>query len=283
MKRILILCTNNSARSQMAEGWLHYFDSELDVHSAGTHPAAAVHPTAIEVMAEVGIDLSAARPTSVEAHLDEDFDWLVTVCSDAKQACPEFSGRVANRVHIAFEDPAAAQGAPGEVQKTFRSVRDLMRMRLYRFYCEKLGPLLRDAAPGELETVLALLASAGVPSDGVAECFGPSFGVAERNGALIGVAGIELYGRFGLLRSVAVESGFRRRGLGLQLVRNRIDWAREHGIDSLFLASATATDLFNRAGFHETPRLAVPIEVRTSPEFERNYTDAATVMDFRIR
>ncbi|MCC7496005.1 MAG: GNAT family N-acetyltransferase [Bryobacterales bacterium] len=283
MKRILILCTGNSARSQMAEGWLRSFDSELEIRSAGTEPAASVHAAAVAAMAEVGIDISSATPTSVSQFIDQDFDWLITVCEQARTACPALAGSVAQRIHFGFDDPAAVHGTPEQVRQAFRRVRDQIRIQLQRFYREKLGPLLRDALPQDLQPVRALLQVCGLLENDFERQFGPGWTVVIRGDVPVGAACIDTYGRFGLLRSVVVAGAHQRRGLGQLLVRNRIDWARERGIDSLFLATATAVDFFARNGFREVPRLAVPIEIRTLPKFEGSETDNSTVMEFRIR
>ena len=96
---ILVLCTGNSCRSQMAEGFLRSFDPELDVQSAGTVPASEVHPLAVQVMREKGIDLSANRPKKVDEFLARPFDYVITVCDGAKESCPLFTGQVKHRVH----------------------------------------------------------------------------------------------------------------------------------------------------------------------------------------
>ena len=134
MKRILVLCTGNSARSQMAEGFLRSFDCGLEVYSAGTRPAERVHPAAVQAMAEEGIDIGAGRPKSVEQYLGQRFDFVITVCDHANQICPVFTGEVRRRVHIGFDDPAAAQGSEDEVLAAFRRVRDEIQERLRRFY-----------------------------------------------------------------------------------------------------------------------------------------------------
>lgn len=110
MKRILILCTGNSCRSQMAMGYLQSIDTSLDVHSAGTNPTSSVNPFAIRVMAEDGIDLSSARPKSVEMYLGQEWDFVITVCGGANASCPVFIGNVKKRMHIGFDDPASAVG-----------------------------------------------------------------------------------------------------------------------------------------------------------------------------
>ena len=138
--RILILCTGNSARSQMAEGLMKSFDPSLDVHSAGTRPAARVHPAAVEAMREMGIDISANYPKSVERYLGEPFAFVITVCDHANETCPVFTGRVRRRVHIGFEDPASATGSEADVLAAFRKVRDQIADRLLEFYREEIAP-----------------------------------------------------------------------------------------------------------------------------------------------
>jgi arsenate reductase len=143
--RILILCTGNSARSQMAEGLMKSFDPALDVHSAGTRPAARVHPAAVEAMHGIGIDISANYPKSVERYLGEPFDFVITVCDHANETCPVFTGRVRRRMHIGFEDPACAAGSKQDVLAAFCKVRDQIADRLREFYREEIAPAARQA------------------------------------------------------------------------------------------------------------------------------------------
>ena len=133
-KRILILCTGNSCRSQMAEGFLKSFDSDLEVFSAGTYPASRVHPRAIAVMKEAGIDISGNSPKSVDQFLSLPFDYVVTVCDNAKEQCPVFLGTVKHRLHIGFDDPAEAFGTDEKVMAEFRRVRDEIKTRFSEFY-----------------------------------------------------------------------------------------------------------------------------------------------------
>jgi arsenate reductase (thioredoxin) len=129
-RRVLILCTGNSCRSQMAQGLVnHLLGAEWQACSAGTEPAAGVHPLAVRVMGEVGIDIAAQRPTHVSARLREHWDLVVTVCDAAHEACPAFPGRCA-RIHLSFTDPAAARGTEEERLAAFRVVRDAIRDRL---------------------------------------------------------------------------------------------------------------------------------------------------------
>ena len=134
--RILVLCTGNSCRSQMAEAFLKSFDPLLEVHSAGTHPAAQVHPKAIVVMKEAGVDLAGAYPKSVNQFIARSFDYVITVCDSAKETCPVFTGHVRHRRHIGFDDPAEARGTEREVLAVFRRVRDEIKQELFKFYEE---------------------------------------------------------------------------------------------------------------------------------------------------
>ena len=122
--KILVLCTGNSCRSQMAEAFLKSYDKTIEVHSAGTEPSSQVHPLAIQVMAEVGIDVSQNKPKNVEQFVNQDFDYLLSVCDDANLNCPVFEGTVENRWHIGFNDPAMAKGTEEEVLNAFRSIRN---------------------------------------------------------------------------------------------------------------------------------------------------------------
>ena len=131
--KILILCTGNSCRSQMAEGFLATYES-LEVHSAGTQPADRVHPKAVRVMQESGIDISGHRPKMVDLFLTRSFDYVITVCDNAKENCPLFAGDVKHRLHIGFEDPAEATGTDEEVLAVFRKVRDQIREEMHRFH-----------------------------------------------------------------------------------------------------------------------------------------------------
>ena len=132
--RVLILCTGNSCRSQMAEGFLKSFNSELKVYSAGTKPSTQVHPKAIQVMKEEGIDISKNYPKSVGQFLNQSFDFVITVCDNAKETCPVFIGKVGKQLHIGFEDPADATGTEEEILSVFRKVRDEIKIEFYKFF-----------------------------------------------------------------------------------------------------------------------------------------------------
>ena len=134
MKKILILCTGNSCRSQMAEGFLKSFDSNVVVYSAGTKPETDVNPNAVQVMKEKGIDLSSNHPRDVDQFIDQSFDYVITVCDSAKEICPAFLGEVRHRLHMGFEDPAGARGTQEQVLDKFREVRDQIEQAFHSFY-----------------------------------------------------------------------------------------------------------------------------------------------------
>ena len=140
--KILVLCTGNSCRSQMAHGFLQSFDQNIEVFSAGIHPAEKVHPTAIRVMAEVGIDISHHTPKSVNHYLNESWDYVITVCGGANESCPMFTGEVRNRLHIGFDDPSEATGTQEFINSEFHRVRDEIKARFYDFYQNELKPQL---------------------------------------------------------------------------------------------------------------------------------------------
>lgn len=131
-QRVLILCTGNSARSQMAEGLLRHDAGErFEVESAGTKPSR-VRPEAIAVMEELGIDISGHRSKSVDEFRDRSFDYVLTVCDNARESCPIYPGH-ANRLHHSFEDPAGVEGSEEQRLSAFRSVRDQIRQYLRNF------------------------------------------------------------------------------------------------------------------------------------------------------
>jgi len=132
--KILILCTGNSCRSQMAQGFLKSFDSTIEVQAAGTFPATKVNPRAIKVMDEAGIDISKNSPKSVDEFLNDEWDYVITVCDDAKESCPVFQGKVKHRLHMGFEDPSNATGSEEFIMSEFRRIRDGIRTTFYKFY-----------------------------------------------------------------------------------------------------------------------------------------------------
>jgi arsenate reductase len=122
----------------MAEGFLKSFDDTLEVHSAGTAPSNEVHPKAIVVMNEIGIDLSDNYPKNVDEFLNDTFDYVITVCGGAKESCPTFTGNVKHHIHIGFDDPADATGTEEEIYSEFRRIRDEIKRDFFEFYSENI-------------------------------------------------------------------------------------------------------------------------------------------------
>ena len=131
-----------SCRSQMAQGFLQAFDPRLEVFSAGTKIAKEVNPLALKVMAEAGIDLSSHVPKSAALYLNEEWEYVITVCGGAKESCPMFSGKVAHRLHMGFDDPSEAIGSPEFIYGEFLRIRDEIKERFYKFYLDELKPQL---------------------------------------------------------------------------------------------------------------------------------------------
>ncbi len=132
--KILILCTGNSCRSQMAHGFLQSFDKNLSVRSAGTEASGKINPNAVKAMKEIGIDISHHTSDPVDNYLGEEWDYVITVCGGAKEACPAFMGKVKNRLHIGFDDPSHAQGSEQFIWSEFIRVRDEIKESFHELY-----------------------------------------------------------------------------------------------------------------------------------------------------
>jgi arsenate reductase len=137
--KILILCTGNSCRSQMAHGFLQSFDKNIEVHSAGTEPAALVNQTAVKVMHEVGVDISEHIPKLVDIYLKDEWDYVITVCDNARETCPVFFGKVKQSLHMGFEDPSHAKGTDEYILSEFRRVRDEIKRSFYSLYTTQIN------------------------------------------------------------------------------------------------------------------------------------------------
>ena len=140
--KILILCTGNSCRSQMAHGFLQSFDRNLRVFSAGTEPAGRVNQKAVTVMKEIGIDIGHHTPKLVDQYLQEEWNYVITVCDHANETCPVFPGKVKARLHMGFEDPSHAVGSDDHIWSEFRRIRDDIKETFYKFYVEELKPAI---------------------------------------------------------------------------------------------------------------------------------------------
>lgn len=140
--KILILCTGNSCRSQMAHGFLQSFDSNLIVRSAGTEASGKLNPKAVEVMKDAGIDISHHTSDSVDLYLGEEWDYVITVCGGANESCPAFMGKVKHRLHIGFDDPTYAVGSEEFIHSEYLRVRDEIKEAFYKMYTQQIQPQL---------------------------------------------------------------------------------------------------------------------------------------------
>ncbi|MFA5669848.1 MAG: arsenate reductase ArsC [Balneolaceae bacterium] len=140
--KILILCTGNSCRSQMAHGFLELFDKRLEVASAGTEASGKLNQKAVEAMKEIGIDISGHTSDSVEKYLGDEWDYVITVCDGANEVCPVFAGNVKHRLHIGFEDPSFATGTEEFIWSEFIRVRNEIKTEFLNFYSKQIKPQL---------------------------------------------------------------------------------------------------------------------------------------------
>lgn len=136
--KILILCTGNSCRSQMAHGFLQSFDRSMTVCSAGTQASGKLNEKAVAVMKEAGVDISHHTSDPVEKYLNEEWDYVITVCGGANETCPTFTGKVNNRLHMGFDDPSHATGTDEHIWSEFRRVRDEIKKAFYSFYTQNI-------------------------------------------------------------------------------------------------------------------------------------------------
>lgn len=138
--KVLILCTGNSCRSQMAHGFLQSFDKNITVRSAGTEASGKLNTKAVKAMAEIGIDISHHTSDSVEDYLADEWDYVITVCGGANEACPAFMGKVKHRLHIGFDDPSHATGTEEFIWSEFIRVRDEIKEKFHKLYIEQIKP-----------------------------------------------------------------------------------------------------------------------------------------------
>ncbi|MDP4270499.1 MAG: arsenate reductase ArsC [Bacteroidota bacterium] len=140
--KVLILCTGNSCRSQMAHGWLQSFDKNITVCSAGTKAAGKLNEKAVAIMKESGIDISNHTSDPVEKYLGEEWDYVITVCGGANEVCPAFIGKVKHRLHMGYDDPSHVEGTEEYIWSEFRRVRDEIKQGFYKLYIEQIKPQL---------------------------------------------------------------------------------------------------------------------------------------------
>lgn len=140
--KVLILCTGNSCRSQMAHGFLQSFDARIQVRSAGTEPALRVNQQAVKAMKIAGIDISDHTPHLVDQYLEEPWDYVITVCDHANETCPMFLGKVNHRLHLGFEDPSHASGSEAFIWSEYLRVRDEIKEGFWKLYQKEIRPQL---------------------------------------------------------------------------------------------------------------------------------------------
>lgn len=136
--KILILCTGNSCRSQMAHGFMESFDKRMTVCSAGTEASGKLNQKAVAAMKEIGIDISRNTSDSVDKYLDQEWDYVITVCGGANENCPAFMGKVKKRLHIGFDDPSHVIGTEEYIWSEFIRVRDEIKEGFYKLYKEEI-------------------------------------------------------------------------------------------------------------------------------------------------
>lgn len=136
--KVLILCIGNSCRSQMAHGFLQSFDPNITVCSAGTEASGKLNAKAVAVMKEAGIDISHHTSDPVDLYLNDEWDYVITVCGGANEACPAFLGKVKHRLHIGFDDPSHAVGTDEFIRSEFIRVRDEIKEGFWNFYLNNL-------------------------------------------------------------------------------------------------------------------------------------------------
>jgi len=140
--KILILCTGNSCRSQMAHGFLESFDDRLTVRSAGTEASGKLNEKAVAAMKEIGIDISHHTSDPVDKYLGDEWDYVITVCGGANENCPAFMGKVKHRLHVGFDDPSHVTGSEDHIWSEFIRVRDEIKEGFYKLYKEEIEPEL---------------------------------------------------------------------------------------------------------------------------------------------
>lgn len=138
--KILILCTGNSCRSQMAHGFLESFDNRLTVRSAGTEATGKLNEKAVAVMNDIGVDISHNTSDQVDKYLDDEWDYVITVCGGANENCPAFFGKVKHRLHMGFDDPSHVIGTEEFINSEFIRVRDEIKNEFWKFYTEDIKP-----------------------------------------------------------------------------------------------------------------------------------------------
>jgi arsenate reductase len=264
---VLFACVHNAGRSQMAAAWLRQLGSpRVRALSAGTQPGVRVHPEVVAAMNEVGIDLAQGTPRFLSEELARSASLLVTM--GCEEACPVVPGLA--REDWPLEDPK------GKPIARVREIRDEIRARVVNLL-ERRGwsaPqggasqfVVEAATASDVEAVSSLLQLAQLPTAGLGDQFPSAYALVRESSRVLGVAGLEVYGDVGLLRSVAVQPALRSRGLGRQLVEERLQRAAQQDLTAVYLLTTNAAGFFRNLAFTVAAREAVPAELAASPEF----------------
>jgi arsenate reductase len=283
---ILFLCVANSARSQMAEGLGRMIlGDRARVQSAGSRPSR-VNPYAVEVMHELGIDLATHHSKSVDAIDPASVDTVITLC--AEEVCPVYLGQ-AHRLHWPIPDPASDDPSlsRADMLARFRSARDTIRAKIEAFAAVAAvagnATVVTPARGEDRAEIEALLVALDLPLAGLGDQYPGAYAVVREAGALVGVAGLEIYERAGLLRSVAVARSRQGAGLGHALVADRLRAAAAHGLEAVYLLTTTAPAFFQRLGFAPARRDEAPAALAASPEFAGACPASAACLAWRPR
>ena len=276
MKKVLFACVRNAGRSQIAAALFNrYVDpAKATAISAGTQPAASVHPEVLQVMKEIDIDLGSAVPQLLTDDVAASASVLVTM--GCGEACPVVPG--VERHDWSLEDP---KGRPIERVRQIRNeVRDRIEALLSEEGWARKQPTavsLMPAGADDEQAVRSLLKNAQLPEDGLELAFPDGFVVARTDG-VVGCAGLEVHDGNGLLRSVAVNATGRHYGLGSKLVEDRMRAARSRGLGAVYLITTNAAPFFQRLGFEQVARETVPSGIRSSSEFATICPSSAAVL-----
>jgi arsenate reductase len=275
MDKVIFACVHSAGRSQMAAAFFNHLAdlSRVRAISAGTEPAARVHPEVVAAMREVGIDLEGARPQRLTPDLARDARWLVTM--GCGEECPIVPG--VQREDWALQDPK------GQSLDAVRAIREDVRARVEAFALRAgyASPLIESGSRDTLPEVRAFLAANALPDAGLADHVAELL-IARQDGRLVGTAALEIHGGDALLRSVAVDPSLRGTGLGQRLARAALDRAKDRGVMRVFLLTETATTFFPRFGFTTIDRSAVPASIRATVEFSSACPASAQVMALEL-
>lgn len=279
--KFLFLCTGNSARSIFAEYLLRRLGgARFEVFSAGSFPTGKVNPLAIRVLKQVyDIDASGARSKSWEEFRDVEFDYVVTVCDNARESCPVWPGQPIV-AHWGFPDPAAVEGTDSEKYRAFEEVASQIYRRIERFIC----PTIIDASASDLNDILSLLTQVQLPHDGVAENVNGFFVARDEGSRIVATIGLERHGNTALLRSAAVSPEYQGCGIGSRLTSHLLERASKDGVERVVLLTSTASDFFARHfGFCETPRGTFDKDLAGSAEWNLPRCSSAVCMSLTLQ